>query len=363
MKNKENTFRIIMWSICAIIMIALIILVFVDRKRYQERINESIIEAQMQNEDLEKREKERVQKATEIYNELISELPLRSFICWGDAEMRGNDESSLSNELEIILNGNLRSLLEDSFSDVIANENNETPSITVSNMGYANEGMREIMVRAGVNIIQVGEWALIPEEPEPVNLVLQDSETGTDLHFSEDTGFGNVMISDVEGALTTGNGEYDEDHPRLAFVRSESGESFQVNRGTEIEIETASKYIGSVPVFFFGDSTAESEDSVEVFVDEVERLVDRYTDSNNYEGNVSEGDLAYLVVCTAGKNSELIDELRERFGDRYLRNDIHVDEMTEDNYKQLAQLVYDNLNGQGCFDSIRQAIAKAEEEL
>ena len=37
--------------------------------------------------------------------------------------------------------------------------------------------------------------------------------------------------------------------------------------------------------------------------------------------------------------------------------------MTEDDYKELAQKVYANLDGQGCFDEMRETIAKAVEEL
>lgn len=37
--------------------------------------------------------------------------------------------------------------------------------------------------------------------------------------------------------------------------------------------------------------------------------------------------------------------------------------MTEDDYKALAQKVYANLDGQGCFDEMKETVEKAVEEL
>ena len=58
-------------------------------------------------------------------------------------------------------------------------------------------------------------------------------------------------VSGVKGILTKGEGEYDEDHRRFAFVRDRAGDSLQVGMGTDVEIESATKYIGNVLVFFF----------------------------------------------------------------------------------------------------------------
>ena len=38
-------------------------------------------------------------------------------------------------------------------------------------------------------------------------------------------------------------------------------------------------------------------------------------------------------------------------------------QMTEDDYKDLAQKVYANLDGQGCFDEMKETIQKAIEGL
>ena len=55
--------------------------------------------------------------------------------------------------------------------------------------------------------------------------------------------------------------------------------------------------------------------------------------------------------------------MNETFGDHYIRNDTYGNEMTSDGYRELAQKVYSNLDGQGCFDEIKEKIEKAAAEL
>lgn len=184
------------------------------------------------------------------------------------------------------------------------------------------------------------------------------------LHFAQQKGadFGKVEISGVKGILTKGEGEYDEDHPRFAFVRDRAGDSFQVGMGTDVEIESATKYIGNVPVFFFEDDSVDTVDSVDEFVEDLESLVQRYTKIEEEDGEAS-GELPFVVVCTAEEESELDERLKEIFGDRYIRNDTYAYEMTEESYKELAQKVYANLDGQRCFDEMKEAVEKAVEQL
>ena len=114
---------------------------------------------------------------------------------------------------------------------------------------------------------------------------------------------------------------------------------------------------------FFADGFANTVDSVSEFVDELENLVQRYTKIENEDGEES-AELPYVVVCTAEEESELDEGLKEAFGDHYIRNDTYVPElMTEENYKKLAQKVYANLDGQGCFNEMKETIEKAVEEL
>ena len=370
MKNNDKKVQYIAWGICVVIAIALAILVISDRKKNQERILQMQMEAQLQDGDTESatggttKTNDDFKKLSSAYKDLVSRLQLNSFVFWGDNEMAGNEKSSLPQAFGEVANGQLLALISEPFGEVIEQEKRAIPSMPINNMGAANEGMSEILTRAGVNELEVGEWALIAEEREPVNIVLRNGNTGSTLHFAQQKGakFGKVEISGVNGILTKGDGEYDEDHPRFAFVRDHAGDSFQVGLGTDVEIESATKYIGNVPVFFFEDDSVDTVDSMDEFVEDLESLVQRYTKIEEEDGETS-SELPYVVVCTAEEESELDERLKEIFGDRYIRNDTYASEMTEDDYKALAQKVYANLDGQGCFDEMKETIQKAIEGL
>ena len=363
MKSNERRFQVIVWGLCIVLAIALIILVYSDKKKNQERI----IQAQIQNNDANttvEGESEYEKKALSIYEDLVSELQLNSFVCWGDNEMAGNANSSLPKKIGEVSDNEVLELLSKSFSKTVEKEKRDIPSTAVINMGVANEGMSEILVRSGVDGLEVGEWVLIPGEKEPINIVLRNSESGTTLHFAqqEEAKFGQVEISGVKGTLTKGDGEYDEDHPKLAFVRDRAGDNLQVGLGTEVEIESATEFIGCIPIFFFEDDTIDTVNSVGEFMSDIERLVQRYTVIEE-EGSESFEELPYVVICTVDEESELDESLEEAFGDHYIRHDTYADDMTDDGYIELAQKVYANLDGQGCFDEMKEKIEKAAEEI
>ena len=368
MKNRQNTFQIAVWGLCAILAIALAVLVITDRKKLQERIILMQTETQNQNGEAENSTSDDAaydsKKAASLYSTLISELQLNDFVFWGDNEMAGNENGSLARAFVEVSNGQLLDLISESFGEVIEKEKLAIPSMEVNNMGTSNEGMDEILVRAGVDGLTVGEWALIPGERDAINIVLKDEESGATLHFAlqEEVDFGKVELSGVKGKLIQGIGEYDEKHPRFAFARDKAGESFQVGLGTEIEIESATKYIGDTPIFFFEDVSVDTVDSVDKFVGDLERLVQRYTIVEEENSDSSE-ELPYVIICTVDEESELDESLKEVFGDHFIRNETYVDDMTSDGYKELAQKVYANLDGQGCFDEMKTQIEQAVKEL
>ena len=88
----------------------------------------------------------------------------------------------------------------------------------------------------------------------------------------------------------------------------------------------------------------------------------RYTEIEEEDGESSE-ELPYVVICTVDEESELDESLKEAFGDHYIRHNTYADDMMEEDYKELAQKVYANLDGQGCFKEMKETIAKAVEEL
>lgn len=375
MRIRDHIIRIGAGLLCVVMAALLIVLMFMNHRRNQERA-----EALMRKtEERAAQEEEKLDQAAELYDQYLEKLEEIHMVCWGDAAMAGNGDASLPAALRTVMEEKLYQPFTESYAGVIGEEEMTKPESSIVNMGVRDEGMREILVRAGVRTMTIGEWASLPGDTEPQNVVLSDDAIWTPIHFArqDNVSWGKVVISDVEGTLVEGEGEYDELHPRFAFLRDEEGDSFQVGAGTVVETENASRYIGNIPVFFFEEDTADSADS---FVSDLEDLVDRYTDyykdsedsedsENSEDAEDSEnseepaGSHAFVVICTTEGDSDLDTMLREEFGDHYIRSDLYADALTADNCKTLAQTVYDALDAQGCYDAVKNTTAQAVKAL
>lgn len=360
MKINDKGIQILMWIICVALAVGLYFMVRTDRKQTAQRITK----LRQQATALEQESVEKLEAKATIYDDLISDLEIGSIVCWGDGEMAGNNSISLAEVLQQTTIDNLSALMNKTFGKAIQNGEHASPDVTITNMGVTNEGMQQILARAGVTEIEISEWIQIPGDTDPVTLPLRDdgnwSGGESELRFAKQdkVSFGKVWISDIEGTLVTTDDWYDSIYPRYAFKRDEEGDSLGMGAGTIVEVESATKYIGDVPVFFFSDNSARSIDG---FVSDLEKLVDRYAGSDDEEEeNVY--DLPFVVVCTTDEGSELDEALQDNYGSRYIRNDIYVNRMKEMNYTSLAQKVYENLDQQGCFSSAKDKITRAIQE-
>lgn len=408
MRIRDFLLKITGVLLCMAMAAVLVALFFMNRTRNHDRAEE----LKKQAEELKRQEEQRREDAADLYEDLVSDLMVRNIVCWGDNEMAGNGDASLPGSLNQVANEKLFTDTVNDFSGAMDKEAEPALSVTVNNMGVRNEGMREILVRAGVNELQLAQWTVISSDTDPHNIELKDNISWSTLRFANQDGvrFGSVDIDGIYGTLTVGDGEYDDDHPRFAFVRDEEGDSMSFGAGTQVEIASATDYIGDIPVFFFEDDSA---DSVSGFVNDLESLVERYTEydetededaaaenipaednpaeDNPAEGISAEGSTlteaapeaattgaadnsiaketepsitrAFVVICTAEEGSDLDEALREAFGDRYIRNDTYAYEMSEDSYRKLAERVFDNLEEQGCFDDVKRQTESAVEQL
>ena len=162
----------------------------------------------------------------------------------------------------------------------------------------------------------------------------------------------------------------------------EDGNRQWIGSRTEVEIETATQFLGQIPVFFFENDSGRSTEGL---ASDIERLVQRYADTETEDDPDADGssggfgggqeddsgeepadqssyELPFVVICTTKEGSDLDKDLVRRFGDRYIRNDKYSNDMTGSSYRVLAQEVYDNLNEQGCFVTVQGKIALAVEE-
>lgn len=360
MKIKKNWIQVIVWGLCVAVMAGLVYIVREDRRNRQELIAQLQQHAAM----LAKEDSDKAAAAAEIFDSVVQNLRTNDIVCWGDSEMAGTKENSLAKGLAEVVNEELYGSLMKAFSKYLTEGEHDTPSIQITNLGVSGEGMRQILVRAGVNDMEVGEWTQIPGDTEPVALTLMDDEAWEnkdELRFAKqsDVSFGQVWIADIEGTLVQTDDWYDSNHPRYAFVRDEEGDGKGVSSGTTVEIESATRYIGDTPIFFFSGNITRSVDG---FMSDVIDLVDRYAGSDDDDEEDDEEDYyarPFVVICTTVENTELDKAMRNEFGDRYIRNETPANSMTSRAFNLLAQRVYDNLDGQGCFDSAKEKIAKA----
>lgn len=404
MKNKKLWSNIIGWGLCAVVIASLLFVIIKDRKATDEQEQE-IEEHIASLEDEWRRESENYEARKGIVDSLIYGMEFDNFVLWGEDDWDGERNFSLSGLIQSSASWIIRDKMVNEFGEEFIGWDVTTPTPTVFDRSVINEGMTEILARAGVNPIAVTESFEIPSELLPVNISLGVSGTDEELRFAKqrDIRLGDTTIAGVEGTLTSGEGEYDEDHPRLAFIRKKEGRPAEISEGETIEIQSATYFMGLIPIMFFNNTSdiQNNGEEAENFVSDLERLVDRYAvegvyyeeesgeyteESGEYsteasseysteasaEYSTEEGgeyseessdNRRYVVVCLAEEGSALDIILNDRFGDHYIRTDISKDKITEEGYTDLAAQITDRLNNQGCFEKAIWAIDYAAEQF
>ena len=363
MKNRNRWILVLIWILCIALGAGFFFKVRDDRRKNAERI----AQLKKQSEASEQTDEEKLEALGHLYETLYSQVRVQNIVCWGDSAMAGRKDQSLPIALENAVRDNLFSKLTKSFGRILDGGEYRFPLVTIHNMGVTNETMRQILVRAGVNTMEVGDWIQIPADTDPVTIRLMDEEAWNseredeELRFARQrsVSFGKVWISDVEGSLIATDNWFDSNHPRFAFVRDEEGSARSVGAGTEVEIESASMFIGDIPIFFFENETGRSIDG---FVSDVRDLVERYADTEEEDDDEISYELPYIVIFTTTEGSDMDRAMKEAFESHYIRNDDYTSDMTDRAYKKLAQQVYDNLDEQGCFNSVKEKIALAVQE-
>ena len=202
MRIRDYLLRIIAGALCIVLAAAIVTLVFMNQRRNRARAEE----LKTRQEEIKREEKEKLQKASDLYIDLATLCQDIRIVCWGDEEMRGQEELSLPKALEETANESLFTEVKDAFSGILDLDEQTPLDVETVNMGVSDEGMREILARAGVNELQVSQWTVIPADTEPKNISMRDDVSSTPLRFAEQRRdlFGPVTILDVEGSLVVG---------------------------------------------------------------------------------------------------------------------------------------------------------------
>ena len=342
---KRTIISILVLVLCSAVLAGVF---YVDRKESAER-STRIAESNR----LQEQEKSQIrEEKKQIYTDLIASLQeaATSLVLWGDDYAVGNQYGNLAKSLEKVVADALFATIRKEFISSTMTLNTSAMKLVVTNMGATDEKLRSIMARTGAHQMLMAEDFIIPAGTEYANIELMDEEE-QQLIFAVQpvTLFGPTVIQGVEGLIYTGDGYYDETHTKLAFGRDNNGQEVLAPRGTPIYTEGAEKYLSSIPVLFF----AEDPDTPKRdFCNYMREIVSRYGDHQSF-----------ALIVTTDEDSIWNQVLTENFGDQYIQNTIDFAEMTESDFTDLAQKVYEVLDAQGVFEAVKAAVSVAQAKM
>ena len=114
---------------CVIMAALLIVLMFMNHRRNQERADE----LRRKTEERKVLETQKMEKAAELYDQYLDQLSGTSVVCWGDAVMAGKGDASLASALEAVISENLYQPFTESYSKVVDTEEMTQPGASVTN--------------------------------------------------------------------------------------------------------------------------------------------------------------------------------------------------------------------------------------
>lgn len=287
-----------------------------------------------------------------IYDRLAaSAASVEGIVCWGDESLTAAPETSLSTQIANRISDALFTPVFAALTERTGLRDFRRALIPVVNMGASNEGMGEILCRAGARPIYLGQDFYLNEDVMARDILLK-GEDGEILKFAQQRGpgFGGATIQDVAGDLYVGSESYDAAHPVLAFGRSKRGAARAVPAGTELRVGCQERYRSCRTVLFFGEHPELDSDEM---VDCMRDLLARQSGHREQ----------YVVVCTTREGSALDEGLKAAFGDHYIRNDLAPSEMGLSPTIRLSREVYEVLARYGTFDEVKEGIRAAMAEL
>lgn len=280
-------------SIVLIILLVIItpIIIFCLNSSSTKLIEENAVNAQ----SYAKTEAERKTKLETDYMAISNEIP--GIVCIGSDLMSSTGT----------LNTKMAAVLQNKLTD-------EGYRIPIVNLSVPGENTLTILGRIGVIPFIIDEDITIPEEPELIDIELKSSEDGPvwPLAVSADNAnFNPVTVNGVSGQI---GGESERDavtgENKHYFLRTDSGESFTIPKGTVINTSSDDEYKDYVHIIWIGEN--DTWNNYEDLVDYIQQIIDSC--GKNKE--------RYLVLgLITGDNesaSEYDNIMSENFGSHYL---------------------------------------------
>ena len=400
MWENERKKTIIRNILIGLLLVAVVAALGVTMVRVMNQISEedkqlSAIKQEQQQQLSENRQGniDAIQRAYETDMETVAAY-LPGIVCWGDSLTAGTSGNvsypgTLQKYIDTYLCGvyDLRYTIDNAAEYSWLDWSNYKVSIPVVNMGGGEENASTILGRAGVKPFVVKKNFEIPGDVEKIAVSFADSD-GKQVNplTAGDVEMNPVTIAGVEGTLSL---ESSGQNRKYYFCRSEAGDPVAVEKGTEIQVASASKYRDYIHIVWLG--TYGGYTKPDALVQEVQQLLARQ--AQNPERYLVIGPCSYNGSWTVGGyNLNAIDTaMMQAFGKNYvnLRKYLLEDGMKDaglsptkaDNeslkrgavpdsfrsgvdsvnlnaqaYTLAGKLIYDRMEALGYFDEIRSEL-------
>lgn len=302
MWENERKKTIIRNIIIGVLLVAMVAALGVAMIRVMKQIEEedeqlSAIKQEQQQQLNDNRQSniDAIQHAYETDMETVATY-MPGIVCWGDSLTAGTSgnvsyPATLQKYIDTYLCEvyDLRYTIDNAAEYSWLDWSDYKVSIPVVNMGAGKENAATILGRAGVKPYIVQKSFEIPGEIEKVEISFASSD-GKQVNplTAGDVEMNPVTIAGVEGTLSLESGGWER---KYYFCRSAAGDPVSVEKGTEIQVASASKYQDYIHIVWLGtyDGYINSNDLVQ----EVKQLLARQ--AQNPE--------RYLVIGPCSYNS------------------------------------------------------------
>lgn len=302
MWENERKKTIIRNIIIGLLLVAAVVALGVAMIRVMKQINEedaqlSVIKQEQQQQLNDNRQDniDAIQRAYETDMETVAAY-MPGIVCWGDSLTSGTSGNvSYPGTLQKYIDTYLCEMYDLRYTIPNAAEyswldwSEYKVSIPVVNMGAGKENSATVLGRAGVKPYIVQNSFEIPAEMEKVAISFTSSD-GKQVNplTAGDVEMNPVTIAGVEGTLSLESSSWER---KYYFCRSAAGDPVTVEKGTEIQVASASKYQDYIHIVWLGtyDGYINSNDLVQ----EVKQLLTRQAQNPD----------RYLVIGPCSYNS------------------------------------------------------------
>ncbi len=321
--------------------------------------------------------------------EIISQY-LPGIVCWGDSLTAGAGGNGVTypKVLQALIVENicqpydLKSLFESKYAYLVESEDYKV-DIPVVNMGVGGENTLTIAGRNGAIPFVISEPLEIPAERTSVQVhfTSKDGQNVAPLRQGK-AGIDSVTIGGIEGTLSISQESFTSEEYAYYFTRSVSGESKQIEPGTEIVTAASSQYLDYITVIFMGQNGGYAD--IEDLIRQQRAIIDHQT------ANQDRFIIVGLHTGTRESRRELEEAMQEEYGEHYINlreymatqamADAGLEPTAQDRilmeqgstpaslllsdalhfnatgYELIGKLVYSKLNTLGYFEEVQQAL-------